>query len=54
MRDADRLSRRALIGAGVAALAYRATGAEAGEVKTRENKDAWRGLKFGVASYSFR
>jgi sugar phosphate isomerase/epimerase len=54
MRDSDRLSRRVLLGAGVAALAFGRVDLGAAEVKTRENTDAWRGLKFGAASYSFR
>jgi sugar phosphate isomerase/epimerase len=41
-------------GALAAAAAASLTTAHAAEVKTRDNKDPWRGLKFGMASYSLR
>src|SRR5688572_29319308 len=51
------LSRREVIvglGAAAGALMF-ASGAPAAEAKTRDtSKDPWRGLKFGVASYSLR
>jgi inosose dehydratase len=47
--------RQVMLGAAAAGVLAAVPSARAAEAKTRDNtKDPWRGLKFGVASYSLR